>query len=233
MQLFYAPDIKGNEYVLNEEDSRHCVKVLRLRAGDTITITDGVGHFYYSIIQKADQKATRVDVNEVEEFPKQWPFQLHLAMAPTKNMNRTEWALEKITELGVDMITPLLCEHSERKIVKPARMERVVAAAMKQSLKAWYPELEQMAGFKDFIKRSFPGEKYIAYIDEKYNQHISELYDSGTDATILIGPEGDFSRDEVHMAVQYGFKPVSLGKSRLRTETAAIAACHTLHLLNQ
>ena len=233
MQLFYAPDIKGNEYVLNEEDSRHCVKVLRLRAGDTITITDGVGHFYYSTIQEADQKATRVHVEEVAESRKQWPFQLHLAMAPTKNMNRTEWALEKITELGVDTITPILCEHSERKIVKPPRMERVVTAAMKQSLKAWYPELEQMVGFKDFIKRSFPGEKYIAYIDEKYNEHISELYNSGSDAVILIGPEGDFSREEVHMAVQYGFKPVSLGKSRLRTETAAIAACHTFHLLNQ
>lgn len=232
MHLFYAPDIEDDLYVLNPEDSRHCAKVLRLREQGRISLTDGGGHFYHCTITKADSKATEVKVDEKEEIEKHWPVHLHIAMAPTKNMNRTEWMLEKVTELGVDKITPLHCDHSERKIVKPARMERIITAAVKQSLKAWYPKLEEMAGFSDFIQKDFSGQKYIAYIDEKYDLHLSEDYEPGMDAVILIGPEGDFSKDEVQMAIKHGFKPVSLGKSRLRTETAAVIACHSFHLLN-
>lgn len=233
MHLFYAPDIKDKQYVLNPEDSRHCTKVLRLREQDEVSLTDGKGHFYHCTITKADSRATEVKVDEKEEVEKHWPFHLQIAMAPTKNMNRTEWMLEKVTELGVDKITPLHCFHSERKIVKPARMERIITAAVKQSLKAWYPELEEMADFSDFVQKDFSGQKYIAYIDEKYDLHMSEDYEQGMDAVVLIGPEGDFSKEEVQMAVKHGFKPVSLGKSRLRTETAAVIACHSLHLLNE
>jgi len=232
MHLFYAPDINNVQYVLNPEDSRHCTKVLRLRGKDKISLTDGKGHFYHCTITKADSKSTEVKIDEKEEVEKHWPFHLQIAIAPTKNMNRTEWMLEKVTELGVDKITPLHCDHSERKIVKPARMERIITAAVKQSLKAWYPGLEEMAGFSDFVKKDFSGQKYIAYIDEKYNLQLSEDYEPGSDVVILIGPEGDFSDDEVQMAIKHGFKPVSLGKSRLRTETAAVIACHSFHLLN-
>lgn len=234
MHLFYAPDIQDDCYSLNAEDSRHCVKVLRLKAGERITLTDGAGNLYYAVIQKADSKETEVVVERKEHVGKPWSFSLHIAIAPTKNMNRTEWALEKITEMGVDKITPLLCEHSERKVVKFERMNRIITAAVKQSLKAYYPELSEMTSLEDFVAHSFSGQKkYIAYIDEQYREHLADLYEPGSDAVILIGPEGDFSKDEVKMAVEKGFQPVSLGKSRLRTETAAVAACHSFHLLNQ
>lgn len=233
MQLFYAPDIRDDYYVLDTEDSRHCVKVLRLKEGDKITLTDGHGYFYYAEIEEPDIRAAKVKIRRKEFIEKCWPGRLHIAMAPTKNMNRTEWALEKLTELGVDIFTPLLCEHSERKVIKPARMERIVTAAVKQSLKPWFPQLEGIDQFRQFVERDFKGEKYIAYIDEKYDQLMKELYAPGSDAVILIGPEGDFSSEEVKLALEKGFKPVSLGSSRLRTETAAVAACHTIHLLNQ
>ena len=233
MQLFYAPDIKGDRFVLSTEDSRHCVKVLRLKEGDQITLTDGLGYFYYAEIEEPDMRAAKVKIRRKEFIEKQWPYRLHIAMAPTKNMNRTEWALEKLTELGVDVFTPLLCDHSERKVIKPARMERIVTAAVKQSLKAWFPEIEGIDQFRQFVERDFKGEKYIAYIDENYDQLMKELYSTGSDAVIMIGPEGDFSSDEVKLALEKGFEPVSLGSSRLRTETAAVAACQTIHLLNQ
>jgi len=233
MQLFYAPDIKDEYYVLGTEDSRHCVKVMRLKEGDKITLTDGVGHFYYAEIEEPDIRAAKVKIRRKEFIEKYWPYRLHIAMAPTKNMNRTEWALEKMTELGVDAFTPLLCEHSERKVIKPARMERIVTAAVKQSLKPWFPKLEGIDQFRQFVERDFKGEKYIAYIDENYNQLMKGLYPAGSDAVIMIGPEGDFSSGEVELALEKGFEPVSLGSSRLRTETAAVTACHTIHVLNQ
>ena len=233
MYLFYAPDIKDKGYILNPEDSRHCAKVLRLKSGVRITLTDGRGSFYYAKITKADAKATEVAVEETERQEKPWPFHLHVAIAPTKNMNRTEWAIEKMIELGVDRITPLLCDHSERKTIKPARIHRIITSAVKQSLKAWYPQLEEMTQFKKFVEGEFQGGKYIAYRDEQYNKMLGEFYSPSADAVVLIGPEGDFSRDEVALAIEKGFKPVNLGKSRLRTETAAVVACHGLHMLNE
>lgn len=233
MHLFYAPDINDKKYILNQEDSRHCAKVLRLKNGELITLTDGKGRFYYAKIVNADAKATEVTIEKTGEQEKSWPFHLHIAFAPTKNMNRTEWAIEKLTELGVDHITPLLCDHSERKVVKHARIHRIITSAVKQSLKAWYPRLDEMTQFKEFVEKEFQGEKYIAYMDEQHNKTLGELYLPFANAVVLIGPEGDFSPGEVDWAIENEFKPIPLGKSRLRTETAAVVACHSFHMLNE
>jgi len=232
MHLFYTPNISGDFYTLDKDDSRHCIRVLRLDVGDTITLTDGTGNFYEANILDANPKATAVKVlakNTVAPFP----YQVHLAVAPTKNISRTEWAVEKCTEIGVQEISLLNCEHSERKTVKTPRLERLITAAMKQSLKAYRPALNAIMSFSDFIEQPFKGQKFIAYLDEKYDTHLIQKVEGGKDALILIGPEGDFSREEVNLAIERGFVPVSLGDSRLRTETAMITACHTIHLANQ
>lgn len=232
MHLFYTPDLSSEVYTLGKEDSRHCIRVLRLDEGDRITLTDGVGSFYDAQITDANPKAAGVKIIR-KTLEKALPYKVHVAVAPTKNISRTEWAMEKCTELGISCISLLNCEHSERKMVKEPRLERIITAAMKQSLKAYRPALNAMISFREFIDQPFKGQKFIAYLDENYDKHLIQQVEAGTDAMILIGPEGDFSREEVNLAIEKGFLPVSLGDSRLRTETAMVTACHTIHLANQ
>lgn len=232
MSVFYAPDIAVNP-ILPEKESQHCIKVLRLSAGDTLTLTDGKGSFYRALIAKAHPKGCTVTITEHLPQPRLWPFRLHIAVAPTKNIDRTEWFVEKATEIGIDAITCLNSRFSERREIKPERLDKILVSAMKQSQKARLPELTGMTNFRSFITQPFDGCKMIAHCHHPSLPLIKSVYHAGEDALILIGPEGDFSEEEVMLAEQHGFVSVSLGKSRLRTETAAFAACHTIHVLNQ
>ncbi len=232
MQLFYISAIEGNACVLSEEESWHCMKALRLKEGDKINLTDGLGNIYHGNLSKTDRKGCLVEINDTIPVPRnQW--QVHMLVAPTKNIDRFEWFLEKATEIGVDEITPLFCEHSERETVKLQRLEKVLISAMKQSLKAWLPKLNEPVKFNDFINRKQHGQKFIGYCETGNESALDKIYIPGNDAVVLIGPEGDFSKTEVELAIKSGFAPVSLGTSRLRTETAGIVACLTLELLNR
>lgn len=229
MQTFYEPEILTNRGILNEEESRHCVKVLRHKTGDTIHIINGKGVRTTCIITDASAKACRVKIEtkETEEEPE---GKCHIAIAPTKSIDRFEWFLEKSTELGIDKITPILCHQSERKHIKLPRLEKVITAATKQSLRLWKPQISELTDIKDFLgSTSSKALKYIAYCDEKEErQYLARLLknrDANDDVIILIGPEGDFTTKEIYQAKEKGFISVSLGKNRLRTETAGIAAC--------
>lgn len=232
MQIFYAPDIVTNPE-LPEEEAQHCVRVLRLTEGDEILVTDGKGFFYKAAIVRAHQKHCEVNILETLAQPSLWNFRLHIAVAPTKNMDRMEWFSEKATEIGINEITCLNCRFSERKEIKTVRLEKILVSAMKQSQKAILPVINGMTDFKKFIQTPFNGRKFIAHCNEGVKPLIKDLYRQGEDVLILIGPEGDFSTDEVAAALKQGFEPISLGESRLRTETAALVACHTMHVLNQ
>lgn len=231
MQIFYTPDISVN-LELPEEEAGHCVRVLRLTEGAEILLTDGKGYFYKAIITRAHPKHCTVEIADSWQAEKPWPFYVHIAVAPTKNMDRMEWFAEKATEIGIDEITCLNCRFSERREVKPARLEKILVSAMKQSQKALLPKLNGMTDFKSFVKQPFDGRKFIAHCEEGEKPLIKEIYHAGENALVLIGPEGDFSPEEIELAKANGFEAISLGKSRLRTETAAFTACHTLHVLN-
>jgi 16S rRNA (uracil1498-N3)-methyltransferase len=233
MNLFYCPDLSQIRFALPEEEARHVVRVMRSKEGDFLYVTDGKGKLVKARIEKADPKACILSVDCILPVPGKRTFHLRLAVAPTKNTDRFEWFLEKATEIGVDEIIPLICEHSERTVFKSARFEKVLIAAMKQSVKAYLPVLHEPVPFREFILKPFPGQRFIAYCDTGKEELLQTLYLPGNDATILVGPEGDFSAEEVLLAKKYGFEPVSLGPSRLRTETAGVLACHTINLLNQ
>lgn len=232
MQIFYAPDIEST-LVLPEEESGHCVRVLRLAEGDEIMITDGKGNFYRASITNAHPKHCQVEITSSWQQEKTWDAYIHIAVAPTKNMDRMEWFAEKATEIGIDEITCLNCRFSERKEVKTARLEKILVSAMKQSQKALLPQLNGMTDFKQFVRQPFNGRKFIAHCEEGEKPLIKSIYRPGENVLILIGPEGDFSPEEIKSAEENGFEAISLGKSRLRTETAALTACHTIHVLNQ
>jgi len=230
--IFFAPDIlKIN--TLPEEESYHCIKVLRKQKGDPILITDGKGHFFDAIVEEAHLKKCTIKITQTIDSPKSWDFHLQVAFAPTKNMDRTEWFLEKATEIGIDKFSPILCRFSERKEMKRLRAEKILVSAMKQSQKACLPVLDEMISFSDLIKEPFEGQKFIAHCHDGDKFVLNNIYKKHSDALILIGPEGDFSKEEVSAAIENGFQQISLGKSRLRTETASLVACHTLHVLNQ
>jgi 16S rRNA (uracil1498-N3)-methyltransferase len=232
VQLFYIPNISGTEVILNETESKHAIRVLRLAEGSQVQLIDGKGGFYKAVISDAHHKRCKLLItNSISEFEKR-KFKLHLAIAPTKNIDRFEWFLEKCTEIGIDEITPLLSEHSERKVVKPERLEKILVAAMKQSLKAYLPKLNPINSFNDLISGSEYQNKYIAHCNDGNKIHLKNIIKKGEDALILIGPEGDFSKEEVALAVQNGFKEISLGNARLRTETAGVVACHIANLMN-
>lgn len=233
MQIFFEPDILTNGGVLNEEESKHCVKVLRHKAGDTIHIINGKGTRVVCSITEASPRACQVKMNATEtEQPPVTPC--HIAIAPTKSIDRFEWFLEKSTELGIHQITPLLCQKSERKLLKHPRLERVITAATKQSLRLWRPTLNAMTPFSNFVNQQNPEElKFIAHCEESDRKELFEELQKNSknkDFLILIGPEGDFSDEEIKTALEKGFVPVSLGKTRLRTETAGIAACMMVNL---
>ncbi len=230
--LFYASDIVPPVFQLSAEESKHIVKVLRMKVGDDILFTDGKGMLYQCRIAETNPKRVLVEVLEKKSGKDSRDFFLHIAVAPTKNIGRFEWFLEKATEIGVDHITPFISEHSERKAVKTERLNRVITAAMKQSLKTFHPVLDEAVSFEKLIQQPFEGQKFIAYIGKAVTLELSRAYHCGSNALILIGPEGGFSSEEVKAAKISGFVPVKLGPSRLRTETAAIAACHTINVMN-
>ncbi len=234
MHLFYTPDISSDTYTLNEEESNHCNKVLRLKQGDTVHLIDGVGGLYVAQIAETTKKAVLLNIIDKQQGFGKRNHYLHIAIAPTKNIDRIEWFLEKATEIGIDEITPIICDRSERKIVKEERLEKVVTSAVKQSLTAYHPKINTAIAFKDFIKQSDAEVKMIAHcIDEDNKQAISELIKPHQKYLILIGPEGDFTPKEIELALQNGYKPVTLGNTRLRTETAGLAACFEVNFLNR
>ncbi|MFI3303210.1 MAG: 16S rRNA (uracil(1498)-N(3))-methyltransferase [Rikenellaceae bacterium] len=233
MQLFYAPEFTTPQYTLSEEESKHSIRVLRLSEGDNIHITDGRGNLYKCRIDDPHPKRCCVSVVEHVAEHNKLPYHLVMAVAPTKNSDRYEWFLEKATEIGVGEIIPLLSAHSERKNLKHDREERVITAAMKQSLKAYYPILHPLTPLTEVIGREFDGDKFIAHCNSSEQKvALPQLLRANTPTIILIGPEGDFSPEEVELALNNGFQEISLGKQRLRTETAAVVATTMVAIKN-
>ena len=236
MQLFYNPNISENssEITFDKDESRHIVKVLRMGIGDTLKITNGTGSFFDAEIILATPKQCITKVLKEEEV-EPLPYYLHLAVAPTKLNDRYEWFLEKATEIGISEITPIICHHSERKIIKSERYEKILQSAMKQSLKAHLPILNEAISLKNFIKSQNleEGIRCIAHCEETNKKSLKSVLQRNKKTTILIGPEGDFSSEEINLAIKAGFLPVTLGDTRLRTETAAVVACHSVAFINQ
>ncbi|WP_027879061.1 16S rRNA (uracil(1498)-N(3))-methyltransferase [Mesoflavibacter zeaxanthinifaciens] len=234
MQLFYNSDIseQNNTFTFPKDESRHIVKVLRKKVGDILYITNGNGFLFTAKITIADQKNCVVSI-ENSEFKKPTDYKLHLAVAPTKMNDRYEWFLEKATEIGITSITPIFCDHSERKNVKLDRFEKILQSAMKQSLHLYLPTLNQPISFKDYINQGFSGDLFIAHCEETDKKSLKSEIKPNTEITILIGPEGDFSVNEIETAIKNKFIPVTLGNTRLRTETAAIVACHSVAFINE
>jgi 16S rRNA (uracil1498-N3)-methyltransferase len=233
MQLFYAPDLAGDHHMLDEQESKHCIRVLRMKAGDRVMLTDGKGNMYIAVLANDDPRRCEVKIIEKQAEYGKRNYHVHIAIAPTKNINRFEWFLEKATEIGVDEITPIICQRSERRMLKAERLNKVITAALKQSLKAYHPVLNVTVSFDKFIASSNEGNKFIAYVEEGSHPHLGSVYEERQPAVILIGPEGDFSPEEVQMAAKAGYRTVSLGNSRLRTETAGLVAVHTVAMLNR
>ena len=234
MQLFYNPNINEtqNSFVFDKEESKHIIKVLRNKDNDILFVTNGLGYLFKTeITLSSDSKCTVKILTAVKSETPQ--FHLHLAVAPTKMNERFEWFLEKATEIGIDSITPIICDHSERKVIKPERFERILQSAMKQSLNCYLPKLNDAISFKDFINLDFEGDLFIAHCEETDKKSLKQQLNPKTDITILIGPEGDFSVKEITEALKNNFIPVTLGDTRLRTETAAIVACHSVAFINQ
>lgn len=232
MALFYVPNLTAG-CILPEDESQHAVKVLRLQAGDNITVVDGAGGYYKAVITNPHHKHCAFEITETQlEFGKR-NYKLHIAIAPTKNIERLEWFIEKVTEIGIDEITPIICRHSERKVIKEERLEKIIVSAAKQSLKAYFPKLNPLSTFDQLLQKHEAAQKFIAHCYEEDKRLLQTEIGKSTDVLILIGPEGDFSMEEVQKAISAGFKPVSLGESRLRTETAGVVACHTVALMNQ
>ena len=225
MQLFYAPEITTPLYTLPEEESGHCVRVLRLKEGDSLHITDGRGTLYRAVVEDPHPKRCTIRIVEEHHEWEKRPYRLTIAVAPTKNIDRIEWFVEKATECGIDRIVPVLCDHSERKVVKSERLEKIAISAMKQSLKAYLPTIEPLTPLREVLAEPFEGTKLIAHCEEDMERiFMGEKIQGGENVMVLIGPEGDFSREEIEAARKAEFTEISLGNSRLRTETAALAA---------
>ena len=233
MHFFYTSEISNKTYTFSKEESRHCIKVLRKKVGDDIYLVDGKGNLYHTILTEDNPKGCTVVVKKKEVDFNKRNYRIHMVVSPTKNNDRFEWFLEKVTELGVDEITPIICQNSERKVIKIERLNKILIAAMKQSLKAHLPQLNKIVSWKEFIHQKFNTDRFIAHCGEGRKTPLKQWLKPQQDVMILIGPEGDFSDKEVREAMSSGFVPVSLGKSRLRTETAAVAACHTINLTNE
>ena len=245
MHIFYTPDIlltplplgerlREGLYTLNEEESKHCVRVLRLTVGDKIQLIDGDGGFYEAEITDANPKRCTVSIIDTKKEVGKRNWKLHLAIAPTKNMDRLEWFVEKATEMGIEEISLINCNNNERNIVKTERLIKVAVSAIKQSIKAYLPKINEVEDFKKFIVTStnFNGQKFIAHCQTPLLPHLKSIYSPSQNVLVLIGPEGDFTLDEVKFALANGFKEVGLGNSRLRTETAGLYACAVVNTLN-
>lgn len=232
MQLFYTQNIDGNLAIFEEEEARH-IKVLRKVVGDVLHFVDGKGGMYKGEIIEVHKKQCTLSILEHTPSYNQRKTKLHIAIAPTKNIARLEWFLEKATEIGIDEITPILCDRSERKKIRTDRLGKITLSAMKQSIKSYLPKLNELTHFNDFIKMENEQLKYIAYCNDDALIHLNKEYSLSENVTIMIGPEGDFSQKEISLALENGYKGVSLGESRLRTETAGIVACHIVNLINE
>lgn len=229
MHLFYNPEATSN--ILPLEESQHAIRVLRLRQGDSIEITDGAGSFYHATVTKADSSATAYNIGKQIKIPAR-PFSIHLAIAPTKNMDRMEWMVEKCTEVGVDRISFIQCKTSERKTMHLERLKKIALNAMKQSRQAWLPGLGELTPFSKFIQETTATQCFIAHVDDSNPLHLSRLAKLAGHYLIMIGPEGDFVTEEIDLALKSRFQKVSLGPTRLRTETAGLYATILLNIIN-
>ncbi|NEU10342.1 16S rRNA (uracil(1498)-N(3))-methyltransferase [Flavihumibacter sp. R14] len=233
MHLFYTPDITADYYTLNEEESKHCVKVLRLQTAEQVFLLDGKGGFYTASILDPHPKRTLLKITEVKQGYGKRNHYLHIAIAPTKNIERTEWFLEKATEIGIDEVSLIIAERSERKEVKPERLKKVITSAVKQSVKAYHPVLNEPVTYKKFLQNRQQEHRYIAHCMEDLKLSLKTDLQLHSSYLVMIGPEGDFSPSEVELALQEGFQAITLGNSRLRTETAALEACFEINFLNR
>lgn len=235
MEIFYCPEAGNGIRYLNEEESRHCTKVLRHHPGDEIAIVDGNGNWFESKLdENANEKKCSFQVLREKINYHKRNYRLHIAISPTKHADRFEWFLEKATEIGVDEITPVICQRTERAKINLQRMEKILISAMKQSLQAYLPKLHEPVYVKNFIQNKHtPDQLFIAHCDEKKQVEISSFINKMESSVMLIGPEGDFTPEEIALACRNNFIPVSLGKNRLRTETAGIAACLTFAILHK
>lgn len=226
MQWFYSnSEVISDILILSPTESHHCVRVLRMQEGGLLITVDGRGNYYKCKIKNANPRACELQVLEHNALYGEKPYRLHIAIAPTKSNERMEWFLEKATEIGVDEITPLLCDFSERKIIKHERMQRVLESAMKQSQQAYLPALNPIVKYSDFVPNVKADVKCIAWCGEHAGEHLKMLTDVKKDILVLIGPEGDFSPQEIKLALDSDFVSTSLGNTRLRTETAGVIAC--------
>lgn len=232
MLLFYILDLQ-NPVLLSEEESKHCIKVLRLQKGDSLHLTDGKGHLAKAEIIEANPKKCVLQILDIEQFPQKKDFKIHLAVAPTKNADRMEWLVEKCIEIGIDEISFFQAQHSERQHFNLERLQKKAIAALKQSLHLHLPKMNALLSFKNLIANSREDQKFIAYVDSQNPSKLFESAKKNQSYLVLIGPEGDFSTQELDLALKNNFQKISLGNSRLRTETAGIVACLTLNLLNE
>lgn len=235
MHVFYAPDIAPQKgyYVFSSEESRHSCKVLRLGTGDQVTLVNGRGQQFTAEISEADPRKVKVNILEIVEAPRPRDYFLHLAIAPTKRMERFEWFVEKATEVGVDRITPIITQNSERRVLNVARLQKKMIAALKQSLNLFLPELHAAEEFSTFIQQHSADQKGIAYCGAGDKATLQDLLVPGGQYLILIGPEGDFSEGEIERAETQGYQLLTLGESRLRTETAGLAVCFEANWINR
>lgn len=228
MQLFYIPDVSDKMASMSLEESHHCIKVLRMTRGSQISFVDGRGGMYQGEIAEADSRNCKVIITQSIQNYESHDYHLHLAIAPTKNMDRLEWFLEKVVEIGVDEISPIICLHSERKKIREDRLQKIIISAMKQSVKAKLPALHPLTSFEEFISSDFDGNKYLAHCYDDHKEELLFAPSEGKRFLILIGPEGDFDETEIKAAIKNNFLAVSMGKSRLRTETAGVVAAQII-----
>ncbi len=230
MDLYFGQP-NSNKIILDEDESNHLINVKRVRVGELVSVTDGEGALYKTELFQIEKRLCVLNILEKAITPKR-PFQLHLAIAPTKSIDRIEWFLEKATETGIDEVSFLVCRHSERKEIKTDRLQRVLISSMKQSMKTFLPKINPMVDFKSYVKGNFPGIKLICTMNTEGIESFKNNYLEGNNLNVLIGPEGDFHPEEILLAKQCGYKPTSIGNSRLRTETAAINVCTLFNFTN-
>lgn len=229
---FYAPDLAGTTYTLPEDESKHAVRVLRLTAGEAVELVNGRGGVFQAEVEAADAKRCRLRVMQEQQVPRRSYF-VHVAVAPTKNLDRMEWLVEKATEIGVDRLSFLRCARSERRELKLDRLHKIAVSALKQSGQAWLPEMDELMDFATFLPTVASDTTFIAHLEEGERTPLAHVAAAGTGCCVLIGPEGDFTPQEIEAAFAGGVRPVTLGASRLRTETAALAAVHTIHVVRE
>ena len=236
MLIYYCSALlsePGQSIILDPEESHHIARVMRMKSGDQINVTDGRGNLTKADIAVIGKKDVIIITGNIEKGWDLIPEKLTIAVAPTKNADRLEWFVEKATELGIKKIIPLICEHSERTQLRVDRLKKIAVAAMKQSTRTILPEISEPIKFTELLKNTLPEQRFIAYVEEQQPDHLTDLYQSGTDTIVLIGPEGDFSKNELSLASEALFKCVSLGNARLRTETAALLVCSLIKTLER